>query len=232
MPTEIITGNIFTSTAQTLVNTVNCVGVMGAGIALENRLRHPEMFEKYVELCDKGLITIGKLWLYRTGTPWVLNFPTKQHWKFPSKLDYIEQGLQKFVQTYEAKGVESIAFPVLGADKGGIPVESSISLMRRYLDTLPIKISIYRYDPKAKDDLLDEVKAWVLSASPEELQETTGIQRQYVDRIVEAFKLTQDGAIYQLNQLLGVKGVGVSTVEKLFRASRRPASVASQASLF
>ena len=76
-----ITGNIFTSECQTLVNTVNCNGVMGAGIALEFKLRHPKMFEQYVEHCKRGRIDIGKLWLYKPSQDagdrrWVLNFPT------------------------------------------------------------------------------------------------------------------------------------------------------------
>ncbi len=220
MPVEIVTGNIFTSDAKTLVNTVNCVGVMGAGIALENRLRHPQMFERYVELCEKGLFTVGKLWLYRESSPWVLNFPTKQHWKRPSQLDYIEKGLINFAETYESRGIDSIAFPVLGADKGGIPVDKSLSLMIEHLDRLPIEISIFKYDPRAKDDLLEDVKRWIFSSTLEELQNATGIQNRYLVRIIDALKVEGDGAICQMNQLLGVDGIGVVTIEKLFRSSR------------
>ncbi len=82
----VIKGNIFTSQCNTLVNTVNCDGVMGAGIALEFKLRMPEMFEQYVRHCKAGRIDIGKLWIDQPppGTReqrWVLNFPTKIHWK-------------------------------------------------------------------------------------------------------------------------------------------------------
>ena len=80
---------------QTIVNTINCVGVMGKGIALVFKLRYPEMFDKYQELCKSKMIGIGKLWLYKTSESpqWVLNFPTKFHWKYPSKMEYIEKGL-------------------------------------------------------------------------------------------------------------------------------------------
>lgn len=89
-------GNIFNSQTQTIVNTVNCVGVMGKGIALVFKLRYPEMFDKYKVFCQSKMIGIGKLWLYKSeeSTQWVLNFPTKFHWKYPSKIEYLEAGLQ------------------------------------------------------------------------------------------------------------------------------------------
>ena len=122
MPTKIITGNIFTTNCDVIVNTVNCVGVMGAGIALECRLRYPDMYVKYKSLCKRNLIEVGKLWLYKSDEKWILNFPTKRDWKFPSKAEFIHKGLQKFIEVYEQKDIQSIAFPMLGADKGGIKV--------------------------------------------------------------------------------------------------------------
>ena len=77
MSLRVIDGNIFTSKCQTIVNTVNCVGVMGAGIALECRLRWPDMHTVYQDLCRQRQITIGKLWLYKSTDRWILNFPTK-----------------------------------------------------------------------------------------------------------------------------------------------------------
>lgn len=96
-------GDLFQSEAQTLVNTVNCYGVMGKGIALEFKKRFPEMFKIYVEQCEKKLIKPGILYLYKKTTPWILNFPTKNHWRYPSKLDYIKLGLEKFAETYKLK---------------------------------------------------------------------------------------------------------------------------------
>ena len=99
-------GNIFTSNCDTVVNTVNCVGVMGAGIALECRLRYPEMYKKYKDLCHKDLIQVGKLWIYKTDKKWILNFPTKKDWKHSSKIEFIEAGLIKFVRTYKEKKIK------------------------------------------------------------------------------------------------------------------------------
>lgn len=82
--------SLFKSDAQTLVNPVNCVGVMGKGLAADFRKRYPEMFARYRELCENQLLDIGKLWLWKSETQWVMSFPTKRHWRSPSKLEFIE----------------------------------------------------------------------------------------------------------------------------------------------
>lgn len=206
-------GNVFTSGAQTLVNTVNTVGVMGAGIALEHRLRSPEMFKKYQALCKSEDLTVGKLWLYKGSSPWVLNFPTKKHWKYPSKESYLEAGLEKFLATYERCGITSIAFPLLGADKGGIDADRSLSIMQRYLVQADIPVEIYHYDPKASDDLYDKTKAWLLSQSPEQVSAASKIQPQYLRTLYECLESDE---FKQLNQLGRVKGIGLKTLEKVF----------------
>ena len=157
---KIVKGNIFNTKAQTIVNTVNCVGVMGKGIALVYKLRYPKMFDLYKEYCSNKLIGIGKLWLHKgeENAPWVLNFPTKLHWKYPSKLEYLEKGLHKFVETYEQKGLKSVAFPLLGAHNGGLDKDVVLNLMNQYLSKCKIPIEIYEYDPNVSDDLFEDFK--------------------------------------------------------------------------
>ncbi|MDZ7759633.1 MAG: macro domain-containing protein [Desulfovermiculus sp.] len=87
-----ISGNIFESKCQVIVNTVNCYGVMGRGIALEFRYRYPDMYEEYKEICSRGLLKPGFLWIWKKKDPWIMCFPTKYHWKHPSKISYIEEG--------------------------------------------------------------------------------------------------------------------------------------------
>ncbi|CAK0756588.1 Appr-1-p processing protein [Gammaproteobacteria bacterium] len=210
---EIKTGNIFTSECQTIVNTVNCVGIMGAGIALECRLRYPEMYKKYIKLCNEHKIDIGLLWIYKSPKRLVLNFPTKKHWKYPSKKEYLHAGLKKFCDTYKERGIDSIAFPLLGADKGGIPQEESLNIMRSYLEKIDLDIEIYRYDPKAKDDLYDKTRDWILSQELIQISETTKLRKDYVEKVVDALKSPD---IFQLNQLAQVKGIGIKTLEKVF----------------
>lgn len=136
-------GDIFNSPAQVLVNTVNTVGVMGKGIALDFKQRYPEMFKVYEKVCNDKLLDIGNLLLWRGPEKWVLMFPTKKHWRNSSKIEYIEEGLKKFVATYSDKGITSIAFPRLGCGNGNLNWEEVRPLMERYLKKLPIQIYIY-----------------------------------------------------------------------------------------
>lgn len=138
-----IEGDIFKSPAQVLVNTVNTVGVMGKGIALEFKKRYPDMFRVYRDICDKRNLKTGSLLLCYEPDHWVLLFPTKEHWRNPSQLDYIEKGLDKFSRTYADKGITSIAFPRLGCGNGELKWDDVRPVMEKYLDKLPIDVYIY-----------------------------------------------------------------------------------------
>jgi O-acetyl-ADP-ribose deacetylase (regulator of RNase III) len=213
MGIKIYDGNIFTTKTQTLVNTVNCVGIMGAGIALECRLRYPEMNEQYIILCKRRMIEIGSLWIYKSSDRWILNFPTKKHWKDPSKEEYLHAGLSKFMQTYEEKQIESIAFPLLGAQHGGIDRDRSQELMEFYLQKCKIPVEIYRYDPMSPDDLYDRFRELMQNMTAEEIKNETGIRPDYVRKILQAL---HNPEICQLNRLASLDGIGVKTIEKVF----------------
>jgi len=208
-------GNIFNSKCQTIVNTVNCVGVMGKGIALVHKLRYPQMYLEYKEHCKNKLIKTGSLWLYtkQENAPWILNFPTKFHWKYPSKIEWIELGLQKFVETYERKGITSIAFPLLGTHNGGLATDEVKSIMNQYLEKCELDIEIYDYDPDAKDDLFASFKKKWLSLNEMKIKEETGIQPQYAKRITDVI---QSGEINSMISLANYKGIGEKTLEKAF----------------
>ena len=162
-----VEGNLFESPAQVLVNTVNTVGAMGKGIAKEFKRIYPEMFKKYQELCEDGKFNIGTLFLHKTDNKWILNFPTKIHWRNPSKIEYIEAGLKKFVTEYSRLRIHSIAFPPLGAGNGELDFEYIVKpLMIKYLDRLPIHVFIYpnRVDPISPEHLSQkEIKKWLRS---------------------------------------------------------------------
>jgi len=139
-----VNGNLFESPAKVLVNTVNTDGAMGKGLAKNFKTIYPEMFKEYQHFCEKKLFTIGKLWLYKTPNKWILNFPTKTTWRQPSKIEYIEKGLEKFVDTYIEKEISSIAFPPLGCGNGGLDWDSQVRpIMEKYLCKLPIDIFVY-----------------------------------------------------------------------------------------
>ena len=149
-----IKGNLFNTNCRTIVNTVNCEGIMGKGIALEMKLRFPEMFIKYKEFCDQGLMNPGTLQLWKNSNPWILNFPTKVLWKNTSEWNYLKLGLEKFSKIYKEKEITSIAFPLLGASNGGLDNKEVKKLMISYLEKLEkIDIEIYDFDPKADDHL-------------------------------------------------------------------------------
>ncbi|MBL8635929.1 MAG: macro domain-containing protein [Myxococcales bacterium] len=137
-------GDLFLSDSQTLVNTVNCVGVMGKGVALEFKKRFPALFEDYAARCARQQVRLGEPYLYvGDGGKRVVNFPTKGHWRSPSRLADIEQGLDFFVQHYADWGIESIAFPPLGCGNGGLTWAEVGPLMYRKLAQLPIDIKVY-----------------------------------------------------------------------------------------
>lgn len=182
---KVIKGNIFGSKCQTIVNTVNCVGVMGAGLALECKLRYPEMNAKYVQICEKKLLDIGKLWLFKYPERWILNFPTKKHWKNSSKEEYLHAGLRRFLDTYEDKNITSVAFPLLGAQHGGINSSRSEEIMTSYLSRCRIPVEIYHYDPAALDDLYVNFKSILLKMTAEEIKAKTGLRANYVRAVVD-----------------------------------------------
>ena len=140
---EYIEADIFESPAQVIVNTVNTVGVMGKGLALSFKQRYPAMFEKYKDACKKHLLTIGKLMLFYEADHWLLMFPTKKDWRNPSKLEYIEKGLMKFISTYDDKNITYVAFPRLGCGNGDLNWNDVKPIMERYLNNLPIDVYIY-----------------------------------------------------------------------------------------
>ena len=140
---QYVQGNILETTAKVIVNPVNTVGVMGKGLALHLKNKYPNMFKKYQYACDNHLLSIGVLMLCKEDEHWILLFPTKIHWKNPSKIEYIEAGLQKFVSTYRAKQISSIAFPKIGCGNGGLDWEQVSTLIESYLREIPIDIYIY-----------------------------------------------------------------------------------------
>ena len=136
--------DLFQSPARVLVNTVNTVGVMGKGIAKDFKYIYPDMFKRYQRVCETGDLDIGNLWLYKTTNKWILNFPTKRHWRQPSHPEYIAKGLDKFVKMYHVHGITSISFPLLGCGNGELDWETQVRpIMEQYLRELPITVFIH-----------------------------------------------------------------------------------------
>lgn len=135
---------MFKSPAKTLVNTVNCVGVMGKGVALEFKKRWPGLMSDYEKKCALGLVKLGKPYVYKdlAGTS-IVNFPTKGHWRSASRLADIEEGLIYFLDNYKDWNIESIAFPPLGCGNGGLEWDVVGPLMYKLLSKVDIPVEIF-----------------------------------------------------------------------------------------
>mgnify|MGYP004458914883 FL=1 len=136
-------GDIFKSQAQVITNPVNCVGVMGKGLALAFKNAYPRSFDEYRKLCTAGVLRPGVPCLSSADTRLILLFPTKDHWRNPSKTEYIEDGLKFLAEHYQKLGIESLALPKLGAGLGGLPWAIVRSLIVKHLGSLPINIEVY-----------------------------------------------------------------------------------------
>ena len=141
---KIFVGDILKSKAQTLINTVNCVGIMGKGIALEFKKRFPEMFKDYVERCERKEVKLGVPYLYKTlFPPQIVNFPTKDHWKSVSRISDIELGLQHLLRHYKEWGISSLVVPPLGCGNGQLEWRAVGPLIYKYVKQMDIPVEMY-----------------------------------------------------------------------------------------
>ena len=134
-------GNMFEDSAEAIVNTVNCVGVMGRGVALQFKHRFPENFKAYAGACKKGEVVPGKLFVFDTGSligfRWLLNFPTKRHWRGASRIEDISAGLDDLVLVVKNRDIKSVVMPPLGCGLGGLNWVVVKSLIESKLSVLP-----------------------------------------------------------------------------------------------
>lgn len=211
---QYLKGDIFDSKTQVIVNTVNCEGVMGKGLALAFKQKYPDMFRIYQQDCKMGRLRIGRPTLYQESTPWILNFPTKHNWRGNSKLEYLEKGLDFLVLNYKNAKIKSIAFPKLGTQNGKLPWDVVGPLMAKYLSQMDVDVYIYitEGDAEYQYDNEFEVKMWKrfskIALSPEHLCSEVGIN------IRDARKLASKRELVEYNSFADVENV-----EKLAKTS-------------
>jgi O-acetyl-ADP-ribose deacetylase (regulator of RNase III) len=140
-------GNLLEDDAQALVNTVNTVGVMGKGIALQFKQRFPGNFMAYAQACKLGQVQTGRMFITEpgelTGPRWVVNFPTKQHWRDPSRMEWVVDGLQDLRSLLIGNTVQSIALPALGAGLGSLPWAAVRGHIETALGDLAVDVRVY-----------------------------------------------------------------------------------------
>jgi O-acetyl-ADP-ribose deacetylase (regulator of RNase III) len=204
--------SLFDSSCEYLTNTINTVGAMGAGLALEFRLRIPEMYTVYKEKCELGEIKIGKYWIYdkpnRMGKK-VLNFPVKKGFNHPSKWSYIIEGLEYFREHYDVDNITSIAMPTLGSRLGKLDDDAVLTMMREDLRNLPITIEIYRkYQP-------DKLTRWVKEQIGD--MSISEISRDLEMSVAEGQRVKERVArVFLLSDLVRFEGMSVSLVQRLY----------------
>lgn len=144
-------GDMFSEPAEAIVNTVNCVGVMGKGVALEFKRRWPENFRAYKRLCDAGRLAPGNVFIFELGDllrgadrQFLINFPTKQHWKAKSKIEYVETGLDDLARKIRELGIRSLVMPPLGCGNGGLDWEEVRPIIEEKLAPLEdVKVIVF-----------------------------------------------------------------------------------------
>lgn len=156
-----ITGNILESDAQALINTVNTVGVMGKGVALQFKNAYINNFKAYAEACKKKEIRVGKLFVTKdsnlnSGEKIIINFPTKTDWRKPSEYSYVEKGLDDLIQVISEYDIKSVAIPPLGAGNGGLEWEKVKRIIEEKLGGMSIQVVVYEPNSHIKERMKKE----------------------------------------------------------------------------
>jgi len=157
---EFIQGNLLTSNAEAIVNTVNCVGVMGRGIALQFKKQFPDNFAYYEAACKRNEVVPGKMLVYETNglinPRFIINFPTKRHWRSSSSIEDIKAGLADLVNVIKERDISSISIPPLGCGLGRLRWDEVKPLM----ETTFIQLSgtnVHIYEPIGEGSTKTEV---------------------------------------------------------------------------
>lgn len=144
---KFVTGNIFESGADCIINTVNCEGFMGKGIAYQFKMRFPENNIEYIKACKTGQLKIGTIHHFNENGIEIVNFPTKNKWREKSKISYIEKGLEKLIELIEFKQPNIIAIPPLGCGNGGLDWNEVKALIVNKLGPIESKYTFLIYEP-------------------------------------------------------------------------------------
>lgn len=187
---EFKSGDILKDESEALVNTVNCVGVMGRGIALQFKKAYPENFKAYAAACKRGDVQPGRMFVFETGrlTPprYIINFPTKRHWRGKSRMEDIEAGLTALVEAIRARDIRSVAIPPLGSGLGGLDwaeIKPRIEAAQRQLADVHVVV----YEPKgapASDTMTHSREVPKMTAGRAAL---VGLMHRYLAGLLDPF---------------------------------------------
>jgi len=141
-------GNILKDNSEAIVNLVNCVGVMGKGLALQFKKEYPENFKFYAQACKNNEVNIGKMFVFEISVDinpkYIVNFPTKKHWRSKSKMEFIDLGLEDLAKVIKTYSIKSIAIPPLGSGLGGLDWGIVKVKIEEFLKETDCEIMIYK----------------------------------------------------------------------------------------
>jgi len=192
---EYTSGDILKSEAEALVNTVNCVGVMGRGIAAQFKNAYPENFKAYAGACRREQVQPGRMFVFETGRlmppRYIINFPTKRHWRGRSRMEDIDTGLLALVSEIRSRTIRSIAIPPLGSGLGGLEWDEVRPRIEAALQAL-YDVRVMVYEPKgapASDTMVHRREAPAMTSGRAALVE---LMRRYLDGLLDPFVTLQE----------------------------------------
>ncbi|WNG26785.1 Appr-1-p processing protein [Cystobacter fuscus] len=186
-------GNLLDAKVDALVNTVNTVGVMGKGIALQFKRAFPENFREYEAACKAGRVKVGKVLIHDLGglvrPQFIINFPTKEHWRAKSKIEFIEAGLEDLVEQVRRLRIRSIALPPLGCGNGGLNWDEVYVLIEKAFMQVP-DVSVYVYEPKGAPEaasMPNRTKRPTMTAGRAAM---IALMRRYIEQGLDFFQIS------------------------------------------
>lgn len=203
-------GTVFNTGADAIVNTINCTGVMNAGIALEFGLRYPDLLKEYEQKCKDKEISVGHIYYFKDKEKLIVNFPTKWHFKYPSKLEWIESGLKDFAKTYKQYGIKNVAFPKLGTLNGGLDWSKVKTLMEKYLSNLDIPVYICLDTKKEAEGLEAKMLNIINTISLTELKQNVRLTAKQMEILKENLPINRFWKIKE------IEGIGTTTYKSIF----------------
>ena len=215
MSIQEINGNIFNSNAEALVNTVNCKGVMGRGIALEFRRRFPKMFTQYKIDCETGLYNPGNAYWFEERGRKIINCTVKDDWKQPSKMIWVSDCLDQIVEKVRSKLIQSLAMPLMGTQNGKLPIHQVHQLMLKKLEAInSIEIELYHFNPMSGDPLFEKLEILIARNSITDFQKIISFRKDLSEKLYCAVK---NGRVSSLSMLSSKKILGEKSIDNLYQ---------------
>jgi O-acetyl-ADP-ribose deacetylase (regulator of RNase III) len=183
-------GDLLATKVEALVNTVNCVGVMGRGVALQFKDAFPENFKAFKAACDREEVQPGRMFVFETGflanPKYIINFPTKRHWRGKSRIEDIDAGLRALVEVVRERGITSIALPPLGSGLGGLPWADVRPRIDAAFHDLP-HVQVIVFEPHAATEPEVQQRAGRVPTMTEGRAALIGLMQRYLGGLLDPF---------------------------------------------